>query len=502
MQPIGYNQDRAHPLPRRKLSLVPASRLITAQRLRELPYPIAVALAFGWMFTVDDFVSDSILSAGFAPTFIEYALPCIAFAAIALSGRAFCRLLPPGAPFTALSLACLTAMVGYTLFPAAVNSVAASWLVLGIVCLYPAVVTIICFYYLSTIELVDCLLLIFIWQLLVAVLRFLIVFFVPSQLIDLLVPLIVLLCFQAIPVQKPPQRRQPDQQAGAPGAQAESSETASRRDEFTPGHFPFLLVLTNALVVFCINALRSFAATDFSDLSAIGTFAAILILAVFLAISDRILRLKKLYVVSLILLELSVLAFSLGSSVGVGASMLTLDAAYVVFSAFYFTTLCSICKRHCLPAVRTFAISYAVEYLAALLAWGTSLGVGAGDNTFPLVVMAVLGSFALTASPTEDVFRRKHADSATERRYLDPSAYYQGLEAICSSISMQFSLSRRENDVLLLLAQQKSAAQIAEVLIISQATAKTHIHNIYKKLDVHSRKELLAFIGQPESDVE
>ncbi len=60
---------------------------------------------------------------------------------------------------------------------------------------------------------------------------------------------------------------------------------------------------------------------------------------------------------------------------------------------------------------------------------------------------------------------------------------------------MQCSLTKREGDVLLLLAQRKTLVQISDDLVVSLATVKTHTHNIYKKLGVHSRQELYLFLG-------
>ncbi|MCI9262867.1 MAG: helix-turn-helix transcriptional regulator, partial [Eggerthellaceae bacterium] len=37
--------------------------------------------------------------------------------------------------------------------------------------------------------------------------------------------------------------------------------------------------------------------------------------------------------------------------------------------------------------------------------------------------------------------------------------------------------------------------QISDDLVVSLATVKTHTHNIYKKLGVHSRQELYLFLG-------
>jgi DNA-binding NarL/FixJ family response regulator len=50
-------------------------------------------------------------------------------------------------------------------------------------------------------------------------------------------------------------------------------------------------------------------------------------------------------------------------------------------------------------------------------------------------------------------------------------------------------LSRREREVLALLAEGRDHTQIASTLVISPQTARTHIQNILEKLEVHSRVE-------------
>ena len=63
----------------------------------------------------------------------------------------------------------------------------------------------------------------------------------------------------------------------------------------------------------------------------------------------------------------------------------------------------------------------------------------------------------------------------------------------------RFGLSPREADVLRLLVAGESTAQIQEALCIAPGTFNYHIRNIYAKLGVHSRQELLVFIyNQPE----
>ncbi len=57
-------------------------------------------------------------------------------------------------------------------------------------------------------------------------------------------------------------------------------------------------------------------------------------------------------------------------------------------------------------------------------------------------------------------------------------------------------LTNREREVLGLLAQGADNDAIAEALVISPQTARTHIQNVLSKLDVHSRLEAAAFVNQ------
>lgn len=52
-------------------------------------------------------------------------------------------------------------------------------------------------------------------------------------------------------------------------------------------------------------------------------------------------------------------------------------------------------------------------------------------------------------------------------------------------------LSQREKDVLKLIAEGKSYSQIADILFISKETSKTHIKNIYSKLEVNSKSDAI-----------
>jgi DNA-binding NarL/FixJ family response regulator len=52
-------------------------------------------------------------------------------------------------------------------------------------------------------------------------------------------------------------------------------------------------------------------------------------------------------------------------------------------------------------------------------------------------------------------------------------------------------LSKREMEVLILLAKGKSYSSIAEDIFVDKETVRTHIKNIYFKLEVHSKEDAL-----------
>ncbi|MBR2834348.1 MAG: response regulator transcription factor [Coriobacteriales bacterium] len=66
----------------------------------------------------------------------------------------------------------------------------------------------------------------------------------------------------------------------------------------------------------------------------------------------------------------------------------------------------------------------------------------------------------------------------------------------CEEIAAEYSLTTREKDVLVLVASGCSRSEIADNLIISEATARTHLQNLYRKCGVHSAKELMGWIHE------
>lgn len=59
------------------------------------------------------------------------------------------------------------------------------------------------------------------------------------------------------------------------------------------------------------------------------------------------------------------------------------------------------------------------------------------------------------------------------------------------ALAERYGLTAREREILGYLAEGHNGAYIASVLFISPNTARTHIHNIYRKMEVSSREDIL-----------
>jgi DNA-binding CsgD family transcriptional regulator len=72
----------------------------------------------------------------------------------------------------------------------------------------------------------------------------------------------------------------------------------------------------------------------------------------------------------------------------------------------------------------------------------------------------------------------------------------------CEKVAKLYALSPREQDVLGYLARGRNANYIQKELCVSPHTAKSHIYNIYRKLDIHSQQKLMDFIEEYPVEVQ
>ena len=112
------------------------------------------------------------------------------------------------------------------------------------------------------------------------------------------------------------------------------------------------------------------------------------------------------------------------------------------------------------------------------------------DKVVPAVRAGALGYLLKDASPEEltDAIRRVHRGES----WLDPAVARVVLQEIArpaDGTPTGEPLTGREVDVLRLVAKGMSNQEIANALVISEATVRTHVSNILGKLHVASRTQ-------------
>ncbi len=98
------------------------------------------------------------------------------------------------------------------------------------------------------------------------------------------------------------------------------------------------------------------------------------------------------------------------------------------------------------------------------------------------------------------LFNDEHSDDS-EAKENDEIQTRGRFRRQCETIADRYLLSRRETEVMFLLAKGHNAAFIQDKLCISRSTAKTHISHIYRKLDIHTQQELLNMVDAARAEV-
>ncbi|MCL2883521.1 MAG: LuxR family transcriptional regulator [Coriobacteriia bacterium] len=140
------------------------------------------------------------------------------------------------------------------------------------------------------------------------------------------------------------------------------------------------------------------------------------------------------------------------------------------------------------PQVSTFMISLIFIILATLVLVSAILVFSEKDfdDLFSSIFETELALEDLASANGATLVPESEANGTREhaRPYIEA----------CTRLGGLAHLTTREQDIFELLALGRGSDNIAQRLQISQNTARTHTHNIYTKLDVHSRQELITLV--------
>jgi len=151
-------------------------------------------------------------------------------------------------------------------------------------------------------------------------------------------------------------------------------------------------------------------------------------------------------------------------------------------------------QRSFFPPYILFIVS---EMAYSVTDWSTGFLIAA-NNIYSLSseVVAILFFVAIAALA---FFLPQRVPAATGilfdlNRYI-PLAEEQGkIESSCNALANQYDLTKRELEIMQLLCQGRSKPYIAETMYLSENTVKSYTKNLYKKLSLHSKQELISFV--------
>ncbi len=126
------------------------------------------------------------------------------------------------------------------------------------------------------------------------------------------------------------------------------------------------------------------------------------------------------------------------------------------------------------------------------------------DDSILAALRAGALGFLTKDAGRDEIARAIHA-AAAGQAVMDPAVQAR-LVAVASALPgdtaatrpLPDGLTAREGEVLALIASGRTNAQIAEILVVSASTVKTHINNIFAKIGVTSRARAVQYAYRHE----
>ena len=188
----------------------------------------------------------------------------------------------------------------------------------------------------------------------------------------------------------------------------------------------------------------------------------------------------------------------------IGESPLTMLSTLLLYTFAAFLTLATLCA---IANASEFSSDFVFATALVLFAAASLAGLASSEALSPAMANVMVTVVTTVYAFILVVMRDEKTDDALEE--LAPQLEESGVAAPrregeelteatplsvaarCDALAAEYDLTAREREILAYLAECRNAPYISEVLFISPNTVRTHIHNIYRKLDVSSREDIL-----------
>ena len=213
-------------------------------------------------------------------------------------------------------------------------------------------------------------------------------------------------------------------------------------------------------------------------------------------------EIKALYQMAVPVLVAGALLVLMGYGWSGVAAALCSNAAFTLFSVFVTVVFCGISYRYGVNAVWMFGITQASLSLGSFAGKAVS-ALGAPLFADPEVLVATIAVLVVAfvalsmvlvsdrdSTTTWGVASRNEGSGALT--VLDEE---ERTARACARVAQRYGLTRREEEVLVLMMRGYTLARIGEELYVADSTMKTHSRHIYRKVGVGNRNELQEFVA-------
>lgn len=182
------------------------------------------------------------------------------------------------------------------------------------------------------------------------------------------------------------------------------------------------------------------------------------------------------------------------------ANIMITDLGLIVLYVFFciiglisLGAFCATAHAREFPVALIFGLALASFAACSLIGLGIREMVLITEYFQALLVVSTIYFVVLILTPCLRAWRTAFAPEAPA-----PVVQELDLEQRCKSLSQKHGLSHRETEVLGYIGRGYSPAYIAKKLFLSDSTVRSHAKNIYRKIGVHSRIELLQLVDDTE----
>lgn len=230
-------------------------------------------------------------------------------------------------------------------------------------------------------------------------------------------------------------------------------------------------------------------------------FASLLLVLAFVTVAEAFANRRNTSILSILIAVLAtgaLLAYLFVDHVSSTVLNTCMYAGYYLFLASFFFYLGSYAQQFSYPAYLVFVLGNASNSLGLLA--GSAIGLVVSrflDPFSAIVTIAIVYAVFLVGFLVLPEARMVNFDMTSRvlkhgpAEPAEPGDMVGSIRTQSHEAARAFGLSSREEEVLSYLLRGRSLASIGAELFISLNTVKTHVNHLYKKLDVHTREELM-----------